>query len=64
MKKEFLNNFFTLLNEKYNYAVLRNFNNLPNDVNSHDIDLLIKEKELNSLKKESYILCDFKIEKR
>ncbi|NOQ32168.1 MAG: hypothetical protein GQ570_13720 [Helicobacteraceae bacterium] len=56
MKKEFLSDFFTLLNEKYQYAVLRNFADLPNDVNSHDIDLLIKEKELKSLKKDVFLL--------
>ncbi len=64
MKKDFLKDFFLILNEKYQYAVLRNFDNLPNDINSHDIDILIKETELDFIKKDIFLLIkqyDYKI---
>lgn len=56
IKQEFLSKFFTLLNEKYTYAVLRNFDDLPEDVESHDIDLLIDGNEFLSLKKDIFLL--------
>ncbi len=56
MKKEFLNRFFALLNEKYKYAVLRNYDDLPNDVDSHDIDLLVDINEFYALKQDVFLL--------
>jgi len=34
------------LNEKYDYAVLRNFENLPDDMDSRDVDILLNPEQL------------------
>ena len=48
--KDFLIELFALLNAEYNYAVLRNFDGLPERIDSRDIDLLIAKPELKRLK--------------
>ncbi|WP_443632137.1 hypothetical protein ABXT64_06565 [Candidatus Marifrigoribacter sp. Uisw_064] len=50
--KEFVISLFNLLNENYNYAVLRSFEELPENFISHDVDILIDKKEFNLLKKD------------
>ena len=50
--KQFLIDFFAWLNEKYNYAVLRNFEELPEGNVSRDIDLLLPAGELKKFRKE------------
>lgn len=52
--KELIIELFDLLNQKYNYAVLRSFENLPENFSSHDIDILVEKKEFDTLKKEVY----------
>lgn len=47
----FLKEFFALLNRDYDYAVLRNFESLPDDNASRDIDILILCAELRRLRK-------------
>ena len=47
----FLTPFFELLNREYNYAVLRNFEELPDGNSSRDIDLLIPRADLRRLRK-------------
>jgi len=54
----FVTDLFLLLNEKYNYAVLRNFDGLPHAFKSHDIDLIIEEKSLPNLKIDVLELID------
>jgi thymidylate kinase len=44
---KFLINLFDYLNQNVNYAVLRNFEGLPSDNDSRDIDIIIEKKELN-----------------
>ncbi len=46
---------FELLN-KYEYAVLRGYADLPRDFNSHDIDILIQKSDFIRLKKELHSL--------
>ena len=48
----FLCELFSLLNEKFQYAVLRNYETLPDQYNSRDIDLLIPYQDLELLKKQ------------
>ena len=52
MKNDFLYCLFSLLNENYNYAVLRNYEDLPEKCFSRDIDLLILRRDLRKLKKQ------------
>lgn len=54
--KELIMDLFNLLNQKYNYAVLRSFDDLPENFSSHDIDILVDKKEFNKLKKEVHEL--------
>lgn len=43
----FLHSLFELLNKKYTYAVLRNHENLPEELNSRDIDILLESEQLS-----------------
>ena len=52
MKKDFLTDLFALLNNEYLYAVLRNYENLPEGDSGRDIDILILKNELRELKKQ------------
>ncbi len=45
----FLKNIFDFLNKEVNYAVLRNFEGLPENNNSRDIDIAIEQKELKRI---------------
>lgn len=56
--KNFLIQLFCLLNEKYHYAVLRNFETLPDQYDSRDIDLLIRRRELSNLQKDLQNIAD------
>ncbi len=49
--KTFLTHLFALLNAEYQYAVLRNFEELPDGNSSRDVDLLIPKSELRRLRK-------------
>lgn len=53
----FLCELFSLLNEKFQYAVLRNYETLPDQYNSRDIDLLIPYQDLELLKKTVAVFC-------
>lgn len=58
--KEFLKSLLDTLNSKYNYAILRGYEELPNNFSSHDIDILVDKKEFKQLKKDIYkILNEF-----
>jgi thymidylate kinase len=48
--RDFIRALFTQLNEKYNYAILRSYHELPDNFTSHDIDILIDKKEFTKLK--------------
>ena len=50
--KQFLTDFFAWLNKEYNYAVLRNFEELPEGNVSRDIDLLLPADELKKFRNE------------
>ena len=52
MKNGFLNRLFAYLNGGYAYAVLRNWEGLPEDCSSRDIDIFISKRELARLKPE------------
>jgi len=52
MKNGFLYNLFELLNQNCCYAVLRNYEDLPEKCSSRDIDLLIPRRDLRRLKKQ------------
>jgi thymidylate kinase len=52
MKEELLQAIFALLNDAYTYAVLRNYERLPDACDSRDIDILIPWRELKRLKPE------------
>lgn len=41
---------FKYLNSNVNYAILRNYEGLPDNINSRDIDILIGKKEYNRIK--------------
>lgn len=56
--KEFVVSLFHLLNKDYNYAVLRSFEELPENFSSHDIDILVEKKEFSQLKKDVYVLIE------
>jgi len=58
MIKSFLLDFFKMLNSRYNYAVLRNYEELPHDFQSKDIDILIDRDEFEILKKDLLILMN------
>lgn len=47
---EFLSSVFSLLNETVPYAVLRNYEGLPDRNNSRDIDVIIKYNDYNKIK--------------
>ncbi len=49
--KSFLTRLFALLNQEYQYAVLRNFDGLPDGNPSRDVDLLLPKRELLRLRK-------------
>jgi len=46
---KFINKLFSLLNDNYNYAVLRGYEELPNHNSSHDIDILIEKNDFDKL---------------
>lgn len=46
----FIVELFQILNKKYNYAVLRSFENLPDKFDSHDIDIIFDKKQYSSFK--------------
>ena len=50
MKHDFLNSLFSTLNAGYEYCVLRNWEGLPGECASRDIDILITKRELRRLK--------------
>lgn len=52
MKTHFLQSLFACLNDNYRYAVLRNWEGLPEKYQSQDIDILIPKRELERLKPE------------
>lgn len=55
MKNIFLNNFFELLNkENIKYAVLRNYEGLPDSLNGSDLDMLVSKNDV----KKFYILLN------
>jgi len=61
--REFLYEFFAILNKKYNYAVLRGYEELPDNFKSHDIDILIPKNEYKRLKKDiNHLLHQFKFQ--
>ena len=51
-KKQFLIELFNLLNQKYNYAVLRSYDGLPDNFQSHDIDIIFDKNQYNTFKKD------------
>lgn len=58
MKNDFLYSLFSLLNQNYYYAVLRNYEDLPEKCSSRDIDLLILRRDLRKLKKQLHGFAD------
>lgn len=50
--KNFNLDLFDKLNNKYNYAVIRNYEGLPESSDSHDIDILIDKEDYNNFKKD------------
>lgn len=60
----FLVDFFELLNRKTTYAVLRNYEGLPDEYQSRDIDILIDQVNFKKIKKDIYNLAksyDYKV---
>lgn len=55
---EHITNIIGLLNSKADYAVLRNFEGLPNHNKSRDIDIIITRKSYQQIKKELVNLID------
>lgn len=47
----FVKQFFNILNEKYDYAVLRGYQELPDDFTGHDIDILVYKNQFGKIKK-------------
>ena len=58
MKTDFLVELFGVFNEKINYAVLRNFEGLPENYEGRDIDLLIPLDEWWKIVPDFVSLCD------
>lgn len=58
MKNDFLTALFGAFNEKLNYAVLRNFEGLPDSYEGRDIDLLIPKKDWQKFVPDFLALCD------
>ncbi len=59
MNNNFLNNFFELLNQdKIHYAVLRNYEGLPNSLNGSDLDILVAKDDVTRF----YTLLDQALE--
>lgn len=56
-KNRLLNNVFNLFNEKAKYAVLRNYENLPEE-SGRDIDLIIDQCDFNKIKSEFILLVE------
>lgn len=52
--KEFLKSLLHLLNTNYNYAILRSYEELPDNFSSHDIDILVDKREFAQLKNDIY----------
>lgn len=52
LDQSFIARLFDLLNKNYKYAVLRGYDELPDDFKSHDIDILIEKSDFYRLKKE------------
>jgi hypothetical protein len=57
-KKQFLIELFNLLNQKYNYAVLRSYDGLPDNFQSHDIDIIFDKNQYTNFKKDFKNLLD------
>ena len=55
---EHITNIIGLLNNKADYAVLRNYEGLPNHNKSRDIDIIITRKGYNDIKNELVDLID------
>lgn len=55
MKQSFLQSVFVFLNKNTNYAVLRNYEGLPDKNNGRDIDIIINKNDFDTKKK---ALCD------
>lgn len=55
-KNAFISKFFDLLNKDSKYAVLRSFEKLPDNFDSHDIDILVDKSEFKNLKTKLYVL--------
>lgn len=55
---EHITNIIGLLNTKADYAVLRNFEGLPNHNTSRDIDIIITKKSYKKIKNELVNLID------
>lgn len=47
----FVKEFFIILNEQYNYAVLRGYHELPDYFTGHDIDILVDKNQFGKIKK-------------
>lgn len=58
MKNDFLIELFDLLNKHYDYAVLRNYENLPAGDSGRDIDILLTKFDLKQLKKQLVNLAE------
>jgi len=52
MKNTFLTSLFSILNEHFSYAVLRNHEGLPDECSSRDIDLLVLKSDLPQIQAE------------
>ena len=52
MKNNFIKNLFDILNKKYNYAVLRGYQELPDNFTGHDIDILVDKNQFGKIKKD------------
>ena len=52
MINAFVREFFNILNEQYNYAVLRGYHELPDNFTGHDIDILVDKNQFGKIKKD------------
>ena len=58
LSAEHITRIIGLLNERAEYAVLRNFEGLPDKNKSRDIDIIITQKSYNRVKEELVRLID------
>ena len=63
--KPFLIELFEILNKDYNYAVLRSFDGLPDNFNSHDIDIIFDKNQIKGIrgKVEPFYISKFLFER-